>query len=265
MSRLRSAVAAAALCLSGPALAETPAATQVIELRQYRLQPGQRDGFVELFEREFVESQEGLGMRLVGQFRDIDDPNRFVWIRAFQGMDQRAEPLAAFYGGPVWKAHGRAANGMMRDSDNVLLLKPAREGDGFAPAAAGRAAPGEAARSGGLVVATIYYLWEEAAEGGFATFFQDCLRPELEAAGLPVVAALVPETTPNNFPRLPVRQGERVFVWFTRVHDAGAYQAALQRLERSPGYARLRPDLTDALERQPQVLRLAPTPRSALR
>ena len=31
---------------------------------------------------------------------------------------------ASFYYGPVWKEHRTAANGMMVDSDNVLLLRP---------------------------------------------------------------------------------------------------------------------------------------------
>jgi hypothetical protein len=30
----------------------------VVELRQYRMKPGRRDDLIDLFEREFVESQE---------------------------------------------------------------------------------------------------------------------------------------------------------------------------------------------------------------
>lgn len=39
----------------------------IIELRQYTLGHGKRDVMIELFEREFIESQETLGMTLVGQ------------------------------------------------------------------------------------------------------------------------------------------------------------------------------------------------------
>lgn len=42
----------------------------VVELRQYTLRPGQRDVLIDLFDREFVESQEADGMAIVGQFRD---------------------------------------------------------------------------------------------------------------------------------------------------------------------------------------------------
>jgi hypothetical protein len=46
-------------------------------------------------------------------------------------MHERAQSLAAFYGGPVWQAYRQAANGTMIDSDDVLLLRPARPGAAF--------------------------------------------------------------------------------------------------------------------------------------
>src|SRR5712692_9975990 len=86
----------------------------IVELRQYTLHPGQRDVLIDLFEREFVESQEVLGMRVIGIFRDLDDPNRFVWLRGYSDMLIRAEALKAFYiDGSVWKAHREAANATM--------------------------------------------------------------------------------------------------------------------------------------------------------
>jgi NIPSNAP len=65
----------------------------IVELRQYTLHPGQRDALIELFDREFVESQEALGMKIIGQFRDLDNPNRFVWLRGFRDMRSRAQAL----------------------------------------------------------------------------------------------------------------------------------------------------------------------------
>ena len=104
----------------------------VVELRQYTLKPGRRDELIELFEREFVETQEAEGIDLIGTFRDADNPDRFVWLRGFADMESRARALAAFYGGPAWKANRDAANDTMIDSDNVLLLKPAWDGAQFA-------------------------------------------------------------------------------------------------------------------------------------
>src|SRR5690349_20512713 len=94
----------------------------VVELRQYTLRPGQRDTLVDLFDGELVEPQEATGMAVLGQFRDLDDPDRFVWLRGFPSTAARAPSLHAFYGGPTWKRHGPAANATMIDSDDVLLL-----------------------------------------------------------------------------------------------------------------------------------------------
>jgi hypothetical protein len=45
----------------------------VIELRQYTLKPGQRDTLIDLFDRHFVESQEAVGMTIIGQFREENE------------------------------------------------------------------------------------------------------------------------------------------------------------------------------------------------
>src|SRR5216110_612754 len=104
----------------------------IVELRQYTLHPGKRDVLIDLFEREFIETQEAVGIKVIGQFRDVDDPDRFVWLRGFRDMASRAKALQAFYGGPVWKAHRETANATMIDSDNVFLLRPTRADSGFA-------------------------------------------------------------------------------------------------------------------------------------
>lgn len=238
-------------------LLATAAQAQVVELRQYKIVPGGREAFVALFDREFVETQEAQGMRLVGQFRDLDDPNRFTWIRQFESVEARAPALAAFYGGPVWRAKRGEANPYLEDNDNVLYLRPAGPGRGFGP-------PGTRSGPTGLVTAHVLYLWK-APEEGFAAFFDGEVRPRLEAAGLPVLGQFTPEPSPNGFPALPVRQGEKVFVWFTRTRDAAAYAAAQARLTSDPRWAVVKARLDDAQERAPQVLRLAPTARSAMR
>src|SRR2546421_11181848 len=86
----------------------------VVELRQYTLRPGQREVLIDLFDRELVESQEAAGMAIVGQFRDLDDPDRFVWIRGFSSMPARARALASFYGGPPLEGHTAPAHAPAR-------------------------------------------------------------------------------------------------------------------------------------------------------
>src|SRR4029453_1418402 len=40
----------------------------IVELRQYTLHEGRRDVLIDLFEREFIEPQEGQGMKVIGTF-----------------------------------------------------------------------------------------------------------------------------------------------------------------------------------------------------
>ena len=103
--------------------------TNLIELRQYLLHAGQRDTLIDLFDREFVETQEAVGMDVLGQFRDPQRPDYFVWLRGFPDMTARHESLTAFYDGPVWAKHQDVANATMIDSDNVMLLRAVTEDD----------------------------------------------------------------------------------------------------------------------------------------
>ncbi len=236
----------------------------IVELRQYTLYPGKRDVLIELFDREFVESQEAVGMKVIGQFRDLDDPNRFVWLRGFRDMPTRAQALSAFYDGPVWKAHREAANATMLDSDNVLLLRPARPSSGFPLENDDRPPPGTNTAPPGLVVVTICY-FDAPAETDFCDWFERAFQPVLIETGAPILAYFVTEDSPNNFTRLPVREGEHVFIWFSRFPDQLAYEQHVATLAQSrPWCDELEPVLAQRLKRSPEVLKLAPTARSQL-
>lgn len=237
----------------------------IVELRQYTLHPGKRDILIELFDREFVESQEAVGMRIIGQFRDLDDPNRFVWLRGFRDMLSRAQALKEFYGGPVWKAHREAANATMIDSDNVLLLRPALPMSGFSAESGDRPRPDANEIPKGLVVATIYY-FDAPFNADFVNFFKHTLKPVVTDAGASVLAYLVTERGANSFPALPVREGEHVFVWFTHFVDRAAYERHTVALSQSPRWrGEVSEELARRLKGAPEVLRLSPTARSQLR
>jgi hypothetical protein len=256
------------LATAEPAATRAPSVTAsccaVLELRQYTLKPGQRDVLIALFEREFVETQEAVGMHLVGQFRDLDRPDRFVWIRGFPDMRARAESLQAFYGGPVWQTHRDAANATMIDSDNVLLLRPAGANAAFATTSTPRAPVGASTPPASRIVAFIYSL-DAPVDDAFRDFFDAELAPALAEAGIRPIARLETEDAENTFPRLPVRTGEHVFVWFARFDDEAAWHAAEARLAKSGHWTTLRTRLEDVLAAPPERLVLEPTARSLLR
>ncbi len=97
---------------------------RIIELRNYLLEEGATGDFIRFFEENFLFSQREEGMSVLGQFAVVGEPDRFVWIRAFESMETRRRGLGGFYGGPAWKAHGPTANGMMLEFHNVHLLRP---------------------------------------------------------------------------------------------------------------------------------------------
>jgi hypothetical protein len=227
----------------------------VLELRQYTLTPGRRDALIELFERELIAPQERAGMQIIGTFRDLADAQRFVWIRGFPDMERRAESLAAFYGGPVWRRHRNAANATMVDTDNVLLLRPAPLSTNFTRGPQTTVAVEEPA----LVQVVIVPFAEPVDDDGL-TYFSDVIEPMIEASGGRMLACLVSEHAANTFPALPVREGENVLVWLAGVGDLQPPHASPEGLS----------ELSQALGSWPGVLgppevrHLAPTRSSRL-
>src|SRR5260370_7132955 len=98
-----------------------------------------------------------MGVKVSGQFGDGDDRKRFGGLRGLRDMASRAPAMTDFYGGPVWKAHRQAAHATRIDSDNVLLLHPAKPSSGFSLADRERPGVGANGTRKDLIVATIYY------------------------------------------------------------------------------------------------------------
>ena len=182
---------------------------EIIELRQYTLVPGSTSAFVELFEEHLVAPQEALGMQLLGIFTRPDEDDKFVWLRGFAARSERKRALEAFYYGPVWKQHREQANGMMIDSDDVHLLRPA---------------PG---------CPTIEDLIAESPGDPASTSFALTVAPRPVVADQSDRAArtavLETEPTANDFPQLPVHP-HAVQVTLRRMTNAESAAAEVVRL-----------------------------------
>ena len=228
----------------------------VVELRRYILRPGQRETLVALFDATFVESQEAVGIDVIGQFRDLDDPDVFTWVRGFQRMEERARSLAEFYDGETWHAHRQAANATMLDSTNVLLLRPARPESAFL-------LPDhrdDGVASSGYVAAAILQHEPGADESDAVSFFELAIAPELAAAGGSVLAYFVTEPRSNTFPRLPVREGVNVLVFFVGCGD----RPTLERMTDPRSHVSRTTAEAPGLACPAETLRLEPTARSLL-
>jgi len=245
-------------------------ASPVVELRQYTLKPGKRETLIALFDREFVETQEATGMTVIGQFRDLDRPDMFVWLRGFEDMETRKDALSAFYGGPVWAAHRDAANATMIDSDDVLLLKPAWQDAGFDLSGLRRPIASEAESMSaeshlpGFVEISIHHL-RPGTEADLAERFQAEAVPQLAAKGARLLGAFISEHSENTFPRLPVRAAENVFITVIGFDDGDAHAGRQAALATSPAWRAIHETMRAVSTKPAETLRLTPTARSLLR
>ena len=257
------ALLAAQLSAAIPAQAEECCA--VVELRQYITYPGKRDDLSTLFERKFIESQEEVGIRVLGQFRDSNDPHRFTWMRGFPAMPARKQALTEFYGGPLWKRWKSDANATLYDNDDVLLLKPASPGTGFALDAVKRPGKNMTAPQAGLVVATIYY-FKQPVSAEFINDFNADLAPIFQRSGAHILGRFVSEKSVNTFAQLPVREDVNVFVWFARFADRADYDKYNARLAQDAHWRdHMFAALYKSLAAAPTTLMLEPTARSLIR
>jgi hypothetical protein len=224
----------------------------VVELRQYTLKPGQRDVLIDIFDRHFVESQESVGMTVIGQFRDRRRADRFVWLRGFPDMDIRRKALEAFYEGPTWAQHKTDANDTMLDSNDVLLLKPARPETAF-DMNPSRTAVTSQAHGLSTVLAGIYQM-PQPVDAALVSHFEQRVTPILRANGVHIEGVFVTESARNTFTRLPVREGEHVLVWFGTVERRGT----------SPGWLEQLASVSPLHAQPVSLLDLEPTSRSAL-
>ncbi|CAN7682294.1 NIPSNAP family protein [Mesorhizobium sp. LjNodule214] len=256
------------LPLNAPATAGL-LASPVVELRQYTLKPGRRDTLIDIFDSHLIEGQEAAGMTIIGQFRDLDRPDMFVWLRGFDGMAARKDALTAFYDGPVWAAWRDAANATMIDSDDVLLLKPAWPGAGFDLSGSRRndgldqEKPRDDSRLKEIVVIEIHHL-RPGHEAGFAEDFKAGAVPLLKTLGAILLGAFVTEHAENSFPRLPVRSGENVFIGVIGFDSAEAHDRHKAALAASPAWQAFLQAAEPNRARPTQTLRLSPTAQSLL-
>src|SRR5262245_19490482 len=73
------------------------------ELRQYRLQPGQRQACVKFMDEVVIPFQASLGMVVVGSFVGQEDEGLYVWIRRFESEEECKQQYNAVYQSDQWK------------------------------------------------------------------------------------------------------------------------------------------------------------------
>jgi PPOX class probable F420-dependent enzyme len=95
----------------------------IIEVRKYRVKPGQRDAFIRFFEERAVPLQRELGMLIVGPLLDLEDPDVFVWLRGFASLAEQDRLKSALYDGDPWKSELESIAMPMLDTYEAVLTE----------------------------------------------------------------------------------------------------------------------------------------------
>lgn len=95
----------------------------IVEVRSYRIKPGRRAEFIEFFEKRSIPALRSQGMQVVGPFLDLENPNKFAWLRCFPSLAERERMRDAFYEGDLWKNELEAIAMPMLESYDVMLCE----------------------------------------------------------------------------------------------------------------------------------------------
>jgi len=83
----------------------------IIEMRTYKTKPGKRSQFLETFRSQCIPAHHEIGMKILGPFLSIEDPDTFFFMRGFPDLPSREPMKAKFYEGELWK----------RELENILM------------------------------------------------------------------------------------------------------------------------------------------------
>jgi NIPSNAP len=83
----------------------------IIEMRTYKTKPGMRSRFLDIFRSKSVPKHAEIGMRILGPFTSVEDPDAFFFMRGFPDLASREPMKAEFYEGDLWK----------RELENVMM------------------------------------------------------------------------------------------------------------------------------------------------
>jgi hypothetical protein len=94
----------------------------IIEMRTYKLKPGTRERFLEVFRTRSMPEHARLGMPVLGPFLSVEDPDMFFFMRGFADLASREPMKARFYEGELWKHELEAVLMPMIERYDVVVV-----------------------------------------------------------------------------------------------------------------------------------------------
>lgn len=95
----------------------------IVEMRTYKLKPGTRPEFLEIFRTRSLPAHREIGMKILGPFLSIEDPDVFFFMRAFPDLESREPMKASFYESALWKDELEAKLMPMIEKYDVVLVE----------------------------------------------------------------------------------------------------------------------------------------------
>lgn len=95
----------------------------IVEVRSYRIKSGRRAEFIHFFETRSAPALRAHGMKVLGPLLDLENPNKFVFLRSFPSLDERDRMKNAFYEGDLWRNELEAVAMPMIESYDVILCE----------------------------------------------------------------------------------------------------------------------------------------------
>jgi NIPSNAP len=97
----------------------------IIEMRTYKLKTGKRAEFLEIFRTRSMPAHAEIGMKILGPWLSIEDPDTFFFMRGFPDLASRQPMKAKFYEGQLWKRElEQVLMPMIQKYDVVLVDDP---------------------------------------------------------------------------------------------------------------------------------------------
>jgi len=95
----------------------------IIEMRTYKIKPGMRSQFLEIFRTKSIPAHAEIGMKILGPFLSVEDPDTFFFMRGFPDIASREPMKAKFYEGELWKRELENILMPMLDKYDVVLVE----------------------------------------------------------------------------------------------------------------------------------------------
>jgi hypothetical protein len=95
----------------------------IIEMRTYKTKPGKRAQFLDIFRSKSIPAHQEIGMKILGPFLSVEDPDTFFFMRGFPDLQSREPMKAKFYEGTLWKSELEHVLMPMLEKYEVVLVE----------------------------------------------------------------------------------------------------------------------------------------------